>query len=157
MHGCIRFSNGKVLWFNENNLDEVIATLTDKQRQQIIDILKKRLGPEASNEFGIDEDVHKVWRESVHRKDVKLGGGSKNGESNINKKGTKKLTRNWHEKGDSEKNLTWLFSIGFRRKWSKDLGYTYRKYGGLEIPTDWIQELDHEHFKVKVKELLDND
>lgn len=156
MQGCIKFTNGKILWFNDNNLHEVIEGLTEKQRDQVIEILKGRMGPKPANEFGVDEDVHTAWHESVHRKDIILGGGSKNGESNINKKGTKKLVRNWKDKGEGERNITWLMNVGFRRRWGKDVGYVYKR-DDYAIPHEWLQDLDHEMFKHKVKEMMVNE
>jgi len=157
MHGCIKFSNGKVLWFNDSNFPEIISGLTEKQKDQLADILINRLGPKPDNGFGVSQEVHSVWHESVHRNDIHLGGGSKNGESNINKRGTKKMVREWKDKGDHERNLTLLMTLGFKRKWDKRIGYSYKKYGGIEVPIEWIQELDHGTFKLKVKGLLDND
>lgn len=149
MRGWIRFTNGDEIHFTDLAF---IATLSDRHKEQIADILRQRLGPKPKNEFGVDDEVYQAWYDSIHRDDIMLGGGSKNGESRMNKKGTKKLVRDWSSKSDAEQNITWLRGIGFKRRWDKDLGYTYRWHDS-EIPLDWLS-VNHDEFKIKVGELL---
>lgn len=157
MKGAIRFSNGEVVHFNKHNYKDVIGGLTDSQRHQLVKILLERLGPKPDNEFGVDDDIYRVWLDLSHRDDIKRGGGSKNGESSPKRKGSKKMTRKWADKGEAEKNITWLIRLGFRRRWNNEVGYIYRHPSVGEVPLDWVYQLDHEFFQVKIKELMESE
>lgn len=150
MRGSIKFSNGKVVYFNDQNMNKVFDRLTKKQKRQIKRILFKKM--RSPNEYNINEEVYECWHEDVFGKNVQFKGGSKNGSTKINKKGSPKLIRKWDEKGDREKNLTWLHVVGFRRKWFKDIGYVYR-YLGIEIPSKML-EMEHEEFKRTIEGLI---
>lgn len=159
MKGCIRFSNGDVIWFCEDNYEEIVKQLPDHQKEQLRTLLLQRLGPKTDNEFGVEPDVYSCWYDSIHRDDIIMGGGSSNSDgSKINKKGGKKYSlKSWQDKGDSDRNLCWLRNEGFKKRWDKDLGYKYLKSVGLfqiEVPIEWISNLSHDLFKVKVNTLL---
>lgn len=156
MRGCIKFSDGDVLWFTDDNYRNIINGLTDNQRDQLATLLRSRLGPRNPLPVDVDPETYEVWHEDTHRKDVILGGGSSNSDGNkINKKGGKKYSlKDWHDKGDGDQNICWLLNIGFKKRWSKKVGYRYLK-GIVEVDVNLIGMLDHEDFKVKVSMLLE--
>ena len=105
----------------------------------------------------MDDEVFSSWYEDAHKDNISHGGGSKNGESNINKKGTKKLVRTWQDKGEPEINLMWLLKTGFKRRWDKDVGYRFtHRISKVEVPVTWFTEFDHTEFKSRVMELMKN-
>lgn len=154
MRGCIKFSNSKVVWFTDDNYKEVLAELTDKQREQLVTLLRHRLGPRNPLPVDVSAEAYELWYEDTHRKDVMLGGGSGAESAKINKNGGKKLSlKVWHDKGDSDQNIVWLRNRGFRKRWDNNVGYKYI-YGPIVLDLEWIGQLDHHSFKVRVEDLI---
>lgn len=146
MRGCIKFSDGKVAWFTEDDYHEVLAKLTDTQREQLVTLLRNRLGKRNPLPVDVDSDVYESWYEDTHRK---VGGGGGQESVKVKKTGGKKLSvRDWHSKSDSDRNIIWLRNMGFRKTWDKDLGYQYIHIGiVLDLS---LLSLSHDEFKIRV-------
>lgn len=154
MRGSIKFSTGRVVHFDDSNYHEVINSLTKEQIQQLKSLIFKRMGPSPENEYGVDEEVYQVWLDLTHRDDIKRGGGGRNGEP-IDKRSSKKLTRKWQSKSDAELNITWLLRNGFKPRWNKNSGYTYRHPVWGTVPLDWIISLNPHEFQERVQEMME--
>lgn len=151
MRGCIKFDNGDVLWFSESNYREVVHLLTDNQKHQLAELLRRRLGDRNPLPVDVDPDAYQAWYEDTHRKDVMLGGGSGAESAKINRKGGKKYSfKDWQSKGDSDRNVYWLRNAGFRKRWDNSVGYRYIHRDGAEVDPTMIGRLDHDQFKIMV-------
>lgn len=153
MRGCIKFSDGSVLWFTEDNYVDIIGRLDEEQKQQLVTLLRSRLGP-SSIPVDVDPEVYSAWYEDTHRKDVILGGGSGSEPAKVNKKGGKKFSvKDWHDKSDGDRNIVWLRNQGFKKRWDRHVGYMYRR-DHVDIDLTLLS-LDHELFKVKITEMME--
>lgn len=151
MKGRITLSDGTILEFNDLNYYEVVQSLTNDQKYQLAEMLRERLGPK--EEPPVDAEVYWAWYDDVHKNNVAHGGGG-NAETKINKKGGKKYSHKpWAEKSDGERNLIWLRSVGFKKKWDKESGYRYF-YKRIEIDPNLIDQMLHEKFKEVIGVML---